>query len=138
MKIVINRCFGGFNISVEALKELVKRNAKCIKTHTINEYYGSNMNEWLRDYTEYKDIGDGFMAHKYGFNVFKDNLLYSLWDGESYRANKDLVEVVEILQDKANGECAELEIFEIPDDINWHIEEYDGLESIHENHRQWG
>jgi hypothetical protein len=32
---------------------------------------------------------------------------------------------------------ARLKIIEIPDDIEWHIEEYDGLEHIDENHRTW-
>jgi hypothetical protein len=36
------------------------------------------------------------------------------------------------------GDCAELAVVEIPDGINWHIGEYDGIEHIAENHRTWG
>lgn len=30
-----------------------------------------------------------------------------------------------------------LEIVEIPDDIDWYIDDYDGIETIHECHRSW-
>ena len=53
------------------------------------------------------------------------------------RTNPKLIEVVEKLGDKANGRYAELKIVEIPDDVDWYIDEYDGCESIHESHRTW-
>lgn len=28
-------------------------------------------------------------------------------------------------------------VVEIPDNVQWHIEEYDGLECVVENHRVW-
>jgi hypothetical protein len=49
-----------------------------------------------------------------------------------------LVQVVEELGEKANGSCAELTVIEIPDDVEWHVAEYDGYEHIAENHRTWG
>lgn len=49
-----------------------------------------------------------------------------------------LIQVVEELQEKANGSCAKLKIVEIPDGIEWEIDEYDGQESIHEKHDTWG
>ena len=48
-----------------------------------------------------------------------------------------LVECVETLGTKANGRFAELHVVEIPDDVDWFIDEYDGIESIHERHRIW-
>jgi len=47
------------------------------------------------------------------------------------------VEVVEELGIKANGFCSELKIVEIPDDVEWIIEEYDGKEWVAEDHRRW-
>ena len=65
MKIVINNCFGGFNISIEALKELVLRNAEYVKTMTPKTYYGGDNpkyhrqeeweSKWNDDFKEYKD-----------------------------------------------------------------------------------
>ena len=58
------------------------------------------------------------------------------WD--MYRADKRLVAVVKKLGKKANGNCADLTIIEIPDNVNWRVEEYDGNEHISEMHRTWG
>ena len=48
-----------------------------------------------------------------------------------------LVEAVEQLAEKASGGFAELKIIEVPDDVKWHIEEYDGKEWVAEDHRTW-
>jgi len=64
------------------------------------------------------------------------------WDKFGYeyeedRANPKLVKVVEELGDKADGSCAELKIVNIPDNIEWTIKEYDGVEWVAEKHRTW-
>jgi len=46
-----------------------------------------------------------------------------------------LVEMVE--KGGADGDFSDLKIVEIPDDVNWYIEEYDGLEHVAERHRTW-
>lgn len=53
------------------------------------------------------------------------------------RDDPDLVVAVEILKEKSFGEFAELLIVEIPNDVEWCIEEYDGREWIAERHRVW-
>jgi len=150
MKVVINKCFGGFNISIEALKELVKRNAKCIEAISPIEYYGGSganlrmqkewEGAWEKDKGGYKDIGDGMMGHPHAFNILKDGLLYSFNDrrNDASRADADLVSVVETMGEKANGSCASLKVIEIPDGIQWDVDDYDGIESISEAHQQWG
>lgn len=35
------------------------------------------------------------------------------------------------------GKYSRLVVVEIPDGIEWHIDEYDGLECVHEAHRSW-
>jgi len=53
------------------------------------------------------------------------------------RNNLILVEIVEQLGNAANGDFAELKVVEIPDDVEWIIQEYDGDEWIAEKHRTW-
>ncbi len=53
------------------------------------------------------------------------------------RSHPLLIKVCEQLGEKANGRFADLKIVEIPDGIEYEIDEYDGLESIHEKHQSW-
>ena len=48
-----------------------------------------------------------------------------------------LVQVVETLGIEANDQFAKLHIVDIPDDVQWQIDEYDGMESVEEVHRSW-
>ena len=57
------------------------------------------------------------------------------WD--IFRNDPVLVAVVEALGSNADGESASLRIVEIPDDVLWTIQEYDGCEWIAEKHRTW-
>ena len=57
------------------------------------------------------------------------------WDIE--RNDPVLVEVVEAMGSDADGEFAELKVVEVPDNIEWTIEEYDGEEWVAEVHRTW-
>jgi hypothetical protein len=59
------------------------------------------------------------------------------YDFENDRTNPKLIEAVETLGEKANGSLAALQVIEIPDDVDWYIDEYDGWETIRENHRSW-
>ncbi|MCK9429600.1 MAG: hypothetical protein M0R17_06310 [Candidatus Omnitrophica bacterium] len=50
------------------------------------------------------------------------------------RTDPLLIDAVETLKEKANGYHAKLKVVEIPDDINYVIDEYYGFEKIHELH----
>ena len=64
----------------------------------------------------------------------KEHPIYFI-DRDIKRDDPILIKVVEELWKEASGWFAQLEIIEIPDDVEWHIEEYDGNEHIAENHR---
>ncbi len=80
-----------------------------------------------------------------GFGLSKEayDYLGLKWDGYGFaddeikRNDPKLVECVETLGKKANGRFADLKVVEIPDDVDWEITEYDGLETIEEKHRSW-
>ena len=58
-------------------------------------------------------------------------------DSEVARDDPYLVKIVKDLGMGANGSCANLKVVEIPGDVDWQIEEYDGAEWIAEKHRTW-
>lgn len=91
MKVVINKCYGGFGLSEKALKM----------------------------YCELKGITE------------------KIYDGSICRSDPVLIEVVERLDNLASGGYAQLKIVEIPDNVEWEIEEYDGIEWVAEVHRTW-
>jgi hypothetical protein len=53
------------------------------------------------------------------------------------RNDPHLIRVIEELQEKAGARYSKLKIVEVPDDIKWHISEYDGWEHVAEDHRTW-
>ena len=67
------------------------------------------------------------------------------WDGYGYayhdhdkRDDAKLIECIETIgEEKASGECAQIIVVEIPDDVEYFIDNYDGIETIHEVHQVW-
>lgn len=64
------------------------------------------------------------------------------WDGYGFefdgdRSNKLLVSCVEELGELASGCVADLVVIEIPDGVDFVIEEHDGKEWVAERHRTW-
>jgi len=116
MKIVINKCYGGFSLSdkaIDRLKELAKKHNDKELIKMIEENKMSK-----RDSKIYE--------RKY-WGLFGIDRTHPL-----------LIKVVEELKEEANGRFAELKVVEIPDDVEWEIEEYDGIEWVSEKHRVWG
>ena len=69
----------------------------------------------------------------------KSGLSEDFWLGrlDDYRNDPILVAMVEADAEGVSGDHAELGIIEIPDDVDWVIEDYDGIEWVAEVHRTW-
>ena len=65
-----------------------------------------------------------------------DEFGYAYNDQEK-RIDPKLIAVIEGLGEEASGSMAHVKVVEIPDDIEWEIDEYDGIETVHEKHRSW-
>ena len=113
MKIVINRDFGGFGLSDEAIRMYLTK-------------IGANWEEEVRQPS--------------GMTLFwldkaNDELF---WENDLKRNDPVLVEIVEALtSEKASGRFASLKVVEIPENVIWEIKENDGMEWISEVHRTW-
>lgn len=145
MKIVINKCFGGFGLSLKAQKRYLElkglpcyfyKQTKYNFKDGINEYciYNDSDNDMFA-YTFTKYLGDKVDIEKLPDEEYKK---YNFYYGDIERNDPILIQVVKELKDEASGDCSRLRIIEIPDDVEWEIDEYDGQESIHEIHRSWG
>lgn len=132
-KIVINRCFGGFNLSPKAVKRLAELQGRQFFAFKLKGYSPT-----IYTQITLEEAGDSFVdCFDIPNPTDKDWKDHSLTNFPSDRTDPLLVQVVEELGDEANGSCAELEIVEIPDGVSWEIDEYDGIEHIAEVHRTW-
>jgi len=61
----------------------------------------------------------------------------NLFDWEIPRDCPVLVSIVEEGGKDIEGDYADLKIVNIPEDVNWYVEEYDGIEWVAERHRTW-
>jgi hypothetical protein len=133
MKIVINSCYGGFGLSPLASKEYLKLKGK--------KAYFYNYDYQTKEYTKIplEEAGNtvSILTKDCGDKTIKVPNEEYFYDGDMDRSDPDLVKVVEKLGKKANGMCAELTVVEIPDGVDWEIDEYDGLENVEEKHRRW-
>jgi hypothetical protein len=134
MKIVINKCYGGFGLSHKAVMRLAE-----LMGIEIYPYYTDYDRKDGR-YVPWDEQGkEPFGLHYSTKPVEKDadlnNNYFSVYDLK--RNDPLLVQVVEELGDEANGSCAELKVVEVPGYVSWTIEEYDGIEWVAEKHQTW-
>ena len=144
-KVVINTCFGGFGLSYEAVKELMRRKGMECYAYSqrwdgqhFDDVYTRTDNGTLAFYFS-KDLGDRLSEDEITA-AFKTDAYFRCSDydfNDSLRTDPDLVAVVEELGKKANGSAASLCVVEVPSNVDWYIHEYDGSEGIEENHRSW-
>ncbi len=117
IKVVINADFGGFGLSDAAFEKFLDRKGIAWEKQHRKDY------DW-HEYYHAGHLGDD------------EHYLYSRSMIED-RSDTDLVAIVEEMGTLANGQFASLKVVEIPDDVSWHISEYDGIEHVAENHRTW-
>jgi hypothetical protein len=80
--------------------------------------------------------------HGAGFGLSYEACVELDCDPDTYcddnkRNDPRLVECVEKLGEAASASLSKLEVVEIPDDVEWTIEECDGSEWVAEKHRTW-
>jgi hypothetical protein len=129
-KVVINVCFGGFGLSKEAELNLI--GCPHVKLMEPSEYYGER-DGWEKKLAD--DVKRGWIQLSEGKVVLDEHR--STYESSAPRECPRLIEVVESMGEKANGEFAKLRVVEIPSGIEYEIDEYDGNESIDEVHRTW-
>lgn len=138
MKLVVNRCFGGFGLSDKAIEMVMKRKGLgCFRYEQTKYKYQHGIDEYTRCDTPNVSIYAIYSTEDLGKKINKFPKESYWYHRDLKRDDADLIAVVEELGKEANSWASELEVVEIPDDVEWEIDEYDGIETIHEVHRSW-
>jgi hypothetical protein len=144
MKIVINSKHGGFGLSDGAIVQynhlkgrdiwIIQDERFMFKTFSLvppeERIDGADRTELAP-----KGWHQWTMEQKQDWNQKYKDQTFS--DRDVARDDPHLIQVVEELGELADGRFAQLKIVEIPDDVEWQIDEYDGLEWVAEKHRTW-
>jgi len=115
-EIVINNCYGGFSLTDEFVAWLREQGHKDAEKETIaGEYFSDGSGP-----------KDEFVGVHPDYISRTDELLLKAVKGKTD------------FDGSVGGRCAELKVVEVPDGVDWEIDEYDGFESVEETHRSWG
>ena len=135
-KVILNKCYGGFNVSKEGYMLYAKKKGITLYQYKQNFdnrkfiYTKTNEDNIFNHYF-IKDIGDNIEITN------EDYEKYSLYLNDQHREDPVLIEVVEELGEKASGRFGDLRVVEIPDDLDYVIDEYDGIETLHQKVEEW-
>jgi len=157
MKIVINKCFGGYSLSRKAIARMAELNGKkaYFFTHSYSDskvmYTPSPKSDSSPDlfFTAFDvpNPNEVFTSNKTENEMTAKerdaaDALYTQHYLDSRPENRSdpvMIQVIEELgEEEASGGCAKLRIVNVPDGVEFEISEYDGLEHITETHRTWG
>ena len=125
--IVINRCYGGFGLSYAGVMDYARRLG--IKVYA---YQSARKTDGHLDFKRFVPW-DGktecfspiYSTVEAKDGDFPDGAIFSRSDIK--RDDPHLVATVKALKAKANGDYAKLTIVQIPDDVTWDIDDYDGM-----------
>jgi hypothetical protein len=137
MKIVINTCFGGYNLSHEAM--LAYCDLKDIQVWPEkDDFYWNYWTVPPETRVQHKPHEEFYampLAARKAYNDVYISQIICRSDIE--RTDPVLVQIVEQLGEAAWGDLSELKVVEVPDDVDWYISEFDGKERVAERHRVW-
>jgi hypothetical protein len=141
MKIVINNCYGGFRLSEEAIDRYIEIAGLKLHKHWDDKWKWTSY--YLVPYEEYQRVHKNDMTKTEwegkdkGYGRYMDSNALCWNEGDIERNDPILIRVIEELHKSAGSKYSDLKIVDIPDGVEWIIEEYDGKEWIAEKHRTW-
>lgn len=142
-KILINTDIGLFNLSYLASQYYLELSGHDPYIYRKDEtvYTWINLNYIIEDNSgDYGDIlfSKVYQGHSIQHDNFDFNSVFFPGDLDCEREDENLIKTFETLGDKCNTEDCKLLIVEIPNNIEYYIDQDDDCgEVIHEYHKQW-
>lgn len=133
MKIILNKCYGGFNVSDKAYELYAKKKGISLYRYYDSYIYRHRVMRKGLDHITY------YFTKDFGICVGEDKIDWgtNLCLDSEHRDDPTLIEIVEELGIIASGSHSELKVVEIPDGMDYVIDDYDGFETLHENVKVW-
>lgn len=131
-KVAYNCCYGGFGLSHAGVMRYAE-----LKGIKIYAFMDKRFREGERLTKKYQMIrisdqeaAKEFFVHYCTTPEYSNETYWPSHDIGNDRADPILIQTIEELGEKANGQCAEIKIQDIPKGTNYRIQEYDGREWI--------
>ena len=136
MKVILNKCYGGFGVSHKAIMLYFEKMGI-----DVYPYYSVSMGEYVFGESPGSTMSQRYFTEYYGEKVNGNDIDWdkSIWINENNREDPVLIDIVETLGNEASGRYAKLVVVEIPDELkdNYVIDEYDGIETLHQDVPCW-
>lgn len=139
MKVILNKCYGGFGVSKEAYELYAKKKGvtlywyeRDLNNRGYKKLYRNDFEDVLFKNAITKDFGDVVLKPD---DDFWGSILTLNCDS---RTDPTLIEIVEELgSERASDSYSELVVVDIPDDLDYVIDDYDGIETLHQKVQIW-
>lgn len=141
MKLVVNKCHGGFNLCRKGVERYAEiKGIRLWIEEPEGKFAGLREADYWLVPPERRPLPQDNWAEMTQEERAESNRLHSeaeLYPRDIKRGDPALVQTVEEMGHAAGGRFSALAVVEIPDDVDWQIEEYDGSEWVAEAHRTW-
>ncbi len=138
MRIVINKSYGGFSLSDAAYEKLIERGVPVKKFEYSCKEKADDHHVVIFDrHLEDPPVDEVESANRDAFHEFDTSRYWDNWS-RHHRAHPLLVGVISEMGTAAAGAHADLEVIDIPDDVEYVICEDHGREYCAEKRRVWG
>lgn len=139
MKVVKNDCYGGFQISTQAQRDMIEMGCKHLKPINLASFFPKAKSPVSLDSIV---LGDRIALREYAAltNMYCDIEHQQIYEATSIdRTCEHLIKLIEEKgSEYCSGNVSHLVVVEIPDNVCFEIEDYDGMESIVECHKIFG
>ena len=135
-KIVVNRCYGGFGLSEKCVLLYAKKKGLQIYVdHDARHRYWLTPRIYRTDILSSQEWYDATWEER-DASIEKERMAV-FNEYKIKRDDKFLIEAIGELGVELAGDDTTLEIVEIPEDIDWEIDDCSGHEKVYDKNRVW-